>query len=137
MTRVAAIDCGTNSIRLLIADIEQSNGSTTLRDVVREMRVVRLGQGVDATGELAPEGILVNAVAPGVIETAMTEGHLGNDYYRRAVLEPTPLRRAGTPEEVAAVIAFLASADAAYVAGQVIAVDGGWLAARHPPREAG
>ncbi len=88
-------------------------------------------------GELAPEGILVNAVAPGVIETAMTEGHLGNDYYRRAVLEPTPLRRAGTPEEVAAVIAFLASADAAYVAGQVIAVDGGWLAARHPPREAG
>ena len=58
------------------------------------------------------------------------------EHYRRAVLEPTPLRRAGKPEEVAAVIAFLASADAAYVAGQVIAVDGGWLAARHPPREA-
>ena len=88
-------------------------------------------------GELGPEGILVNAVAPGVIETAMTAGHLGSDYYRRAVLEPTPLRRAGQPEEVAAVIAFLASADAAYVSGQVIAVDGGWLAARHPPREAG
>ncbi|MDN3567162.1 SDR family NAD(P)-dependent oxidoreductase [Paeniroseomonas aquatica] len=88
-------------------------------------------------GELGPEGILVNAVAPGVIETAMTVGHLGSEYYRRAVLEPTPLRRAGQPEEVAAVIAFLASADAAYVSGQVIAVDGGWLAARHPPREAG
>ena len=88
-------------------------------------------------GELGPEGILVHAVAPGVIETAMTTGHLGSDYYRRAVLEPTPLRRAGQPAEVAAVIAFLASADAAYVSGQVIAVDGGWLAARHPPREAG
>jgi meso-butanediol dehydrogenase/(S,S)-butanediol dehydrogenase/diacetyl reductase len=87
--------------------------------------------------ELGPEGILVNAVAPGVIETAMTEGHLTREHYRRAVLEPTPLRRAGKPEEVAAVIAFLASADAAYVAGQVIAVDGGWLAARHPPGEAG
>ncbi|WP_043339024.1 SDR family NAD(P)-dependent oxidoreductase [Belnapia moabensis] len=87
--------------------------------------------------ELGPEGILVNAVAPGVIETAMTEGHLTKDHYRRAVLEPTPLRRAGQPEEVAAVIAFLASPDAAYVSGQVIAVDGGWLAARHPPREAG
>ncbi|MDQ0924392.1 exopolyphosphatase/guanosine-5'-triphosphate,3'-diphosphate pyrophosphatase [Pseudarthrobacter sp. W1I19] len=57
MTRVAAIDCGTNSIRLLIADIGHSHGTTTLTDVVREMRVVRLGQGVDATGELAPEAL--------------------------------------------------------------------------------
>ncbi|UKA55641.1 Ppx/GppA family phosphatase [Arthrobacter sp. FW305-BF8] len=57
MTRVAAIDCGTNSIRLLIADIDRSNGTTKLTDVVREMRVVRLGQGVDATGELAPEAL--------------------------------------------------------------------------------
>ncbi|GGH90094.1 exopolyphosphatase [Arthrobacter liuii] len=57
MTRVAAIDCGTNSIRLLIADIDRSNGSTALTDVVREMRVVRLGEGVDATGELAPEAL--------------------------------------------------------------------------------
>jgi exopolyphosphatase / guanosine-5'-triphosphate,3'-diphosphate pyrophosphatase len=54
-TRVAAIDCGTNSIRLLIADIDRSEGTSTLTDVVREMRVVRLGEGVDATGELAPE----------------------------------------------------------------------------------
>ncbi|TLM86124.1 Ppx/GppA phosphatase family protein [Pseudarthrobacter sp. NamE5] len=57
MTRVAAIDCGTNSIRLLVADIDRSNGRIALRDVVREMRVVRLGQGVDATGELAPEAL--------------------------------------------------------------------------------
>jgi exopolyphosphatase/guanosine-5'-triphosphate,3'-diphosphate pyrophosphatase len=57
MTRVAAIDCGTNSIRLLIADIDRSNGTAKLTDVVREMRVVRLGQGVDATGELAPEAL--------------------------------------------------------------------------------
>ncbi|MDQ0634913.1 exopolyphosphatase/guanosine-5'-triphosphate,3'-diphosphate pyrophosphatase [Arthrobacter pascens] len=57
MTRVAAIDCGTNSIRLLIADVDRSNGRAKLTDVVREMRVVRLGQGVDATGELAPEAL--------------------------------------------------------------------------------
>ncbi len=57
MTRVAAIDCGTNSIRLLIADIDRSNGTTSLTDIVREMRVVRLGEGVDATGELAPEAL--------------------------------------------------------------------------------
>ncbi len=51
--RVAAIDCGTNSIRLLIADA----GDGTLTDVHREMRIVRLGQGVDATGQFAAEAI--------------------------------------------------------------------------------
>ncbi|MBB3035971.1 Ppx/GppA phosphatase family protein [Hoyosella altamirensis] len=52
MTRVAAIDCGTNSLRLLIADVEEgSDGSQKLTDVDRRMVVVRLGQGVDATGE--------------------------------------------------------------------------------------
>ncbi|MEV6322541.1 Ppx/GppA phosphatase family protein [Nocardia sp. NPDC051787] len=52
--RVAAVDCGTNSIRLLIADVL---GDGHLADVHREMRIVRLGQGVDATGSLAPEAI--------------------------------------------------------------------------------
>ncbi len=55
MTRVAAIDCGTNSIRLLIADLDPAAG--TLVDVDRRMEVVRLGQGVDRTGEIAPEAL--------------------------------------------------------------------------------
>ena len=54
MSRVGAIDCGTNSIRLLIADVDDDG---RLRDVHREMRIVRLGQGVDATGEFAPEAL--------------------------------------------------------------------------------
>ncbi|ALG83975.1 Ppx/GppA phosphatase family protein [Gordonia phthalatica] len=54
MTRVAAVDCGTNSIRLLIADIDDAG---TLVDVERDMKVVRLGQGVDATGKFADEAI--------------------------------------------------------------------------------
>jgi exopolyphosphatase/guanosine-5'-triphosphate,3'-diphosphate pyrophosphatase len=54
-TRVAAIDCGTNSIRLLIADIEQDGAA--LREVDRRMEIVRLGQGVDRTGRLAPEAL--------------------------------------------------------------------------------
>ncbi len=53
VSRVAAIDCGTNSIRLLIADVTDGR----LRDVHRETRIVRLGQGVDATGQFAPEAI--------------------------------------------------------------------------------
>jgi exopolyphosphatase / guanosine-5'-triphosphate,3'-diphosphate pyrophosphatase len=53
MTRVAAIDCGTNSIRLLIADITDDN----FQEITREMEIVRLGQGVDATGKFDPEAI--------------------------------------------------------------------------------
>ena len=53
LSRFAGIDCGTNSIRLLIADVEGGR----LRDVHRETRIVRLGQGVDATGQFAPDAI--------------------------------------------------------------------------------
>jgi exopolyphosphatase/guanosine-5'-triphosphate,3'-diphosphate pyrophosphatase len=55
VTRVAAIDCGTNSIRLLVADVDP--GAGTLTDLVRRMEVVRLGQGVDRTGRIAPEAL--------------------------------------------------------------------------------
>lgn len=57
MTRVAAIDCGTNSIRLLVADGETQGERVILNDLTRQMRIVRLGQGVDRTGRLAPEAI--------------------------------------------------------------------------------
>jgi exopolyphosphatase/guanosine-5'-triphosphate,3'-diphosphate pyrophosphatase len=57
--RVAAVDCGTNSIRLLIADVDTDagQGRATLTDVDRRMEIVRLGQGVDTTGRLAPEAL--------------------------------------------------------------------------------
>ncbi|GAA0449239.1 Ppx/GppA phosphatase family protein [Streptomyces sp. NPDC046215] len=55
MTRVAAIDCGTNSIRLLVADLDPATGEFTELD--RRMRIVRLGQGVDRTGRLADEAL--------------------------------------------------------------------------------
>src|SRR5690242_19511942 len=55
VTRVAAIDCGTNSIRLLVADVDREAG--TLVDLDRRMEVVRLGQGVDRTGRIAPEAL--------------------------------------------------------------------------------
>ena len=55
MTRVAAVDCGTNSIRLLVADADPAHGE--LKDLERRMEIVRLGQGVDRTGRLAPEAL--------------------------------------------------------------------------------
>ena len=59
MTRVAAVDCGTNSLRLLVADVEAG----ALHDVERAMTIVRLGQGVDRTGEFAPEALERTRVA--------------------------------------------------------------------------
>jgi 3-oxoacyl-[acyl-carrier protein] reductase len=71
--------------------------------------------------ELASRRITVNAVAPGFIETAMTEG---NEHLEE-VLKAIPMKRSGTPEEVAGAVAFLFSAEAAYITRQVIGVNGG------------
>lgn len=71
--------------------------------------------------ELATRGITVNVVAPGIIESAMTDGVFDSDTIKRMV----PMKRAGTADEVAALVAFLASDDAAYLTAQVIGLNGG------------
>ena len=73
--------------------------------------------------ELASRNILVNAVAPGFIETDMTS--VLKDEVKTNILNTIPLKREGKPEEVAAVVKFLASEDSSYITGQVISVDGG------------
>jgi len=89
-------------------------------------------QGLTATLaiELGPFNICVNAVAPGYIATPMTAATaarvgMSPEDHQRASAELTPLRRVGQPEEVAAVVAFLASDDASYVSGQTLYVNGG------------
>lgn len=77
--------------------------------------------------ELARHGINVNAVAPGVIETAMTEVIRTRDKFREKYMAEIPLARFGLPEDVAKVAAFLASDDASYITGQIISVDGGLI----------
>lgn len=73
--------------------------------------------------EVASRGITVNAVAPGFIETDMTSKL--NDKQREALINTIPINRLGTPEDIAKVVGFLSSDEAAYITGQVIAVDGG------------
>ena len=76
---------------------------------------------------LAPHGIRVNAVGPGSIDTAMMAGVNANPEAMDMVMSRTPLKRIGTPEEVANIVAFLASDKASYVTGETIYVDGGRL----------
>lgn len=73
--------------------------------------------------EFAPKGITCNAVAPGLIQSQMTD--VLPEEIREKYLENIPLGRFGTPEDVANVVAFLASSDSDYVTGQVIHIDGG------------
>jgi 3-oxoacyl-[acyl-carrier protein] reductase len=82
-----------------------------------------IGLTKTAAKELASRGITVNAIAPGFIETDMTAAM--SDKARNAMLDQIPLKRAGYPEDVASVAAFLASEDASYITGQVIHVSGG------------
>lgn len=73
--------------------------------------------------EVASRGITVNAVAPGVIATDMIEGSFDKDTIKKIV----PMQRAGQPEEVADLVAFLASPNAAYISGQIISINGGMI----------
>jgi 3-oxoacyl-[acyl-carrier protein] reductase len=73
--------------------------------------------------ELASRGVTVNVVAPGIIATAMSEG----SFDAAAIARLVPMKRAGRPDEVADLVGFLASEQAAYISGQVISINGGMI----------
>ncbi|MEO6040780.1 MAG: 2-dehydro-3-deoxy-D-gluconate 5-dehydrogenase KduD [Croceibacterium sp.] len=78
--------------------------------------------------ELAPKGVQVNAIAPGYIATNNTAAIQADQTRNRQILERIPIGRWGNPDDIAGAAVFLASSAANYVTGQVLAVDGGWLA---------
>ena len=78
--------------------------------------------------ELAADGVRVNALAPGIIATAMTEVTRADPKRLAGFLQHVPMRRVGEPEELAGPVVFLCSEAASYVTGAILPVDGGYLA---------
>ena len=106
-----------SSISGLIGNAGQANYSASKAGLI--------GLTKTLARELASRGITVNAVAPGLIETDMT-GVLSEEV-RQAILQKIPLGKLGEPEDIAAAVAYLASAEAKYITGQVLTVDGGMV----------
>jgi 3-oxoacyl-[acyl-carrier protein] reductase len=105
------------SVAGLYGNVGQINYSASKAGVV--------GMTLTAAKELGPRGITVNAVAPGFIETAMTDTL--PEKVKEAAVAVIALGRMGKPKDVANAVAFLASDEAAYITGQVLVIDGGMV----------
>ena len=77
--------------------------------------------------EVGPDGINVNAIAPGAFPTDAEKIHPDQEGYNRWVLEQQSIKRRGTPDDVGNLVAFLASDAASFISGQTIGIDGGWM----------
>ncbi|MGU3577028.1 SDR family NAD(P)-dependent oxidoreductase [Brucellaceae bacterium C25G] len=91
------------------------------------------GMTTQMATDYGPSGIRINAVAPGLILTPLTASRIQNQPWRSQIMvDQAPLRRLGTPEDIAFAIRFLASDEAAYITGLTLPVDGGWINGRFP-----
>lgn len=135
------VDGARNMVRAFLSDLTQSRGSIiNLASIMAFSAGPGLGAYAASKGavaqftkamahDLAPHGVRVNAIAPGVIATPMTEATRANPAAIDRFMAHTPMGRVGQPEELAGPVLFLASDLASYVTGAVLPVDGGYLCA--------
>ena len=115
--------------------LNASSGAWVYSDQLGAYCVSKSGVRMLAIGmasELGVHRIRVNSIMPGVVETAMTEGMLADDRHRQWLLAETPVGRLGTPEDVAALVAFLLSEESSFITGASIPLDGGETIHGHP-----
>ena len=115
---------GTGGRIVLVSSVNQAHANPDIAHYVSSKGgVMMLGRAMAL--ELAPHGITVNLVAPGTIETDINRHMLADPGFRAQKLAGVPLRRAGTPEDVAGAVLYLVSEAASYVTGSTVTVDGG------------
>jgi 3-oxoacyl-[acyl-carrier protein] reductase len=129
--------CGQHAARLMkrhgwgrIVNVASASGfrASLARTAYGTSKAAVIGLTRQMAVELAPLGITANAIAPGPVDTPMTR-EFQSPVMRKNLIRGIPAGRYGTPEEMAAMVSFLASEDAAYVTGHTFPVDGGLLAA--------
>lgn len=109
-----------SSIRARVIEPGQSVYAATKAGMVQMLRTL--------AAELGPRGVRVNTVAPGIVETPLTDQIRDDEHWERAYAEKTMLRRWAQPDELVGAVVFLASQAGSYVTGSHLLVDGGWTA---------
>jgi NAD(P)-dependent dehydrogenase (short-subunit alcohol dehydrogenase family) len=128
----AMLDCGQGGAIVNIGSINSFLGFPTGSAYVTSKHGL-IGLTTSVSAELAPQGIRVNLVCPGFIDTPMhrrARGIVGDELYDRGLLPSVHLRRAGRPEEIARSILFLCSDEASYITGTTLTPDGGFTLTR-------
>ena len=124
----AMLDCGRGGAIVNIGSVNSFLGFPTGSAYVASKHGL-IGLTTSASAELAPQGIRVNIVCPGFIDTPMhrrLRGIVGDELYDKGLLPSVHLRRAGRPDEIARSIVFLCSDDASYITGTTLTPDGGY-----------